>query len=51
MLGESLQAAYFPSVNHNVIVVSDKGVSRAARQPLLMAKNKEKPSYYGTREA
>jgi len=51
MLGESLQAAYFPSVIHNVIVVSDKGVSRAARQPLLMAKNREQPSYYGTREA
>lgn len=51
MLGESLQATYFSNAIHNVIVVSEKGVSRAAKQPLLMAKNKEQPSYYGTVEA
>lgn len=51
MLGESLQAAYFSSAVHDVTVVSDIGVSRAAKQPLLMAKNREQPSYYGTVDA
>lgn len=51
MLGESLQAAYFSNAIHNVMLVSDKGVSRAAKQPLAMAKNREQPSYDGTCEA
>lgn len=51
MLGESFQAAYFSNAIHNVIVVSDKGVSRAAKQPFPMAKNRGQPSYFGTVEA
>lgn len=51
MLGESLQAAYFSNAIHTVIVVSYKGVCRAAKQPLLTAKNREQPSYYGALEA
>lgn len=49
--GESLQAACFSSTVHSVIVVSDKGASRAAKQPLLTAENRERPSYYGALDA
>lgn len=51
ILVKSLQAAYFSSAIHNAIGVSDKGVSRAAKQPLPMAKNRAQPSYYGTLNA
>ena len=34
-----------------MILVSDKGVSGAAKQPLVMAKNREQPTYYWTLDA